>query len=193
MTEKITHAGGTELTYNRQNRASDITTQLTELSSLYNTIPNTKFKITSIAPVSLHKHITHQQNKNKLHNSIFTHEHLCQQQAQLEEDIHEINTNISHINKCHRVRSIRWDRDIIKVTIKKRGRNGKNKKRFLQYTYGAMPDGVHAGDWLKSKWFAGLCRTYLADKASYEAPESSDDDNEDTGNWDFKRRKVTVC
>ena len=56
-----------------------------------------------------------------------------------------------------------------------------------------MPDGVHAGDWLKSKWFAGLCGTYLADKASYEAPESSDDDNEDTGNWDFKRRKVTVC
>ena len=136
-TEKITHVGGTELTYNRQNKVSDITTQLTELSTLYNTIPNTKFTITSIAPVSLHKHITHQQNKNKLHNSIFTHEHLCQQQAQLEEDIHEINTNISHINKCHRVRSIRWDRDIMKVTIKKRGRNGKNKQKYSCNTHTA--------------------------------------------------------
>jgi hypothetical protein len=81
------------------------------------------------------------------------------------------------------------DRDLIKVSTKKRGRDGKNIKKVLKFIYTDMYDGVHASESLKSKWFSVLCRSALADMADHSASESSTDDDEDSGKWDFKRHK----
>lgn len=190
MTTKLKHEGGTELTYNQADKIDKLTTQLQNMSSHFNSFPNTSFAITTIPPASLKKANAFNREKQRLSKSIFTEQEIQQQQTELEHDIQIINKQISLINSNLGLRTVRWDRDILKTSIKKRGHTNKQTiKKVKKFNYKNLYDGVHACADLESKWYTILCRSIRADMVSVSHSDNSDDSDDQ---WDFKRHKVCM-
>lgn len=129
LTEKIHHTQGTQITYNHSQQKTDtIIQQLQDISTSFNTSTST-LKIATIPPASQKKYALSQTQKKQLKHSIFTDTELNSKQKTLEEDITYINTVIANINTNNNLTTIRWDRDVQKVTIKKRGVHCQNAKK----------------------------------------------------------------
>ena len=196
ITTKSQHEHGTEITYSREDQITNITDILQKMYTYYTSLDNTTFHIITIPPINLQKCIAHYKAKQSLTQSAFTLQQIEEKQQQLEADIRNINTNISQLNTKYKHCTIRWDRDIMRHSTKKRG---KRTHKIHKFTYVHLTDGVHASDCLKSKWFTVLCRsikdeTFNSIKfsdADGDCDENDDDDDDDTNNdhWDFKRQK----
>ena len=121
-------------------------------------------------------------------HTYYTTSELLFQQTQLEHDLTHINNAICHINTTHNISTVRWDRDLLKTKIKRRGKNGKNIKKVTQSTYIHLFDGVHPDCYLQDKWYAIICHSLRSDLN----PDTSSSEEEDDGQgetWDFKRHK----
>ena len=195
ISAKLKHSGGTQLTYQRQTQVASITTQLQQMSSHFNQFPNTSFIITAIPPISLAKSTEFNISKDRLQHNIFTEEEIKDQQIHLEEDIKLLNKNISQINQSMGMRTIRWDRDIMKTSIKKSGHKKQHVKKITKFNYKHLYDGVHASLGLQHKWNNILCQSILADMMIHTKSDLRKTDEEDckTGDWDFKRRRTSTC
>ena len=102
------------------------------------------------------KYKTFQQQRNKFYESIFTDTTIHAQQRSLEEDIKYINAAISEINTKKHLTTIRWDRDIMNTSIRKKQTGKGVIRRNLKFTYAHMYDGLHPDDYLRDKWFKTL-------------------------------------
>ena len=192
LTRKIHHTGGTQLSYTHTDE--DIHSFLKRLDTIQhelltnNVIP----KFATIAPASIIKNTHYNINKGKLQNSKFTNTELKQQQQTHEKHINVINDHVTSLNTSLGIRTIRLDKDVIKISIKKRGANGQSKKRVSRFVYSRMYDGVHADRGLQRKWDTFLCKSVYFDLEGCSCwPDFSDDSEDDTSidTWDFKRIK----
>ena len=129
FTEKFHHENGTEVKYIRDE--NNLQAIKLEVSQLYCNMKknNVQFKIAHIAPASLTKYTLFNIQKRKLKAQFYSVTDKLIQQQKLEEDITIINTHISSLNQQFNKCSLRWDRDLILCKSKKRGRNGKIKKK----------------------------------------------------------------
>ena len=105
------------------------------MSTKFNTKTIT-FKIAALPPANLQKYTMNLISKGKLPFQTYTDTDLIIMQAHLEQDITRVYTKISRINSSHMLRTIIWDRDIIKTVTKHRGtHNGNKNKRAMMALY----------------------------------------------------------
>lgn len=189
LTHKVHHATGMEVTYTHTpEKVASIIANMEQIYTNFHQKYNSQTTFACIPPVSLTKHKDFNKDRNKLSSSIFTTEETQLQQKHLEEDIKQLNQAIIHINNSHSLRSIRWDRDIMKTTTKLRGRNKQNRKQITKFTYKHLYDGIHPNILLANKWYTFLCRAVTLDSTNKLSElSSSDDDQDEADSWDFKR------
>jgi pterin-4a-carbinolamine dehydratase len=133
LTEKIDHHPGLELHYNHTpTKVDQIITELQTIDKDLKQTFNTKFQVTTIPPVSLAKFSAFYKSKFGLQNTSFTDDQLHIQQTILEEDVKYINNSICLLNQSNKLRTIRWDRDLLKTTTRKRGKYNTNVKKNAQ-------------------------------------------------------------
>lgn len=195
LTEKQKHTEGVELCYLGENKVDKCISEISTIQKEFMDTCQLKPKFVTIAPVSLAKYQAFSQEHHQLNQSRFTHEELQSQQKHLEQDIREINETICFINSCNNFRTVRWDRDLLKHTTKKRGRTACNRKKMTKFTYRDLYDGCHAVDDLAETWYRILCNSvvedfYLGNPSgnTVEVPSDSDTEDEEKESWDFKRR-----
>lgn len=191
LTNKIRHDGGCELDYeSTPNKVQTIVSQFQNIYACIKQIDqNIKVKIATIPPASLKKYILFNTTKHRLTETVFSDDEIHQKQNQLEDDIKLINSAISAMNCSENLRTLRWDRDLMKTTIKKRGANGKNKKKITKFNYNHLYDGVHADSKLEGKWYRIMCESIKNDLQQIQGEMCSASDSSDDDNWDFKRWK----
>jgi hypothetical protein len=188
MTEKVRHPGGVQLLYDHsKNRPEKILSDLHGFQSHFMS-QNIPVKIACIPSASLSKNEMCQKLKGNLVFSSCLPEEICVQQRYLEEDLGAVNGDIIAMNSAVGMRSVRWDRDLIRSSIKRR----KNTtKKIIKIKYQHLYDGVHPDQYLSDKWFGYLCWSVIQDVCEHTSPdtESSDSDTENDRTWDFKRQK----
>ena len=146
---------------------------------------NVSVRIACIPSVSLHKNQEFSIANAKLNKPILSSQEIEEQQHQLNEDLKNINEEIITMNESSGVRNIRWDRDLLRCVTKTRGRNSQNKKKIQKFNFNHLYDGVHADQYLKTKWYYFLCLSIFQDLTmSCQASDSEDDRS-----WDFKRQR----
>jgi hypothetical protein len=83
------------------------------------------------------------------------------------------------------MKNIHLDKDVMKISVKHRGKDGNKRKKIVKFVYNDFYDGVHPDIFLKRKWFYVLCQTTTSD---FILPYHSDESEDETDNsWDFKR------
>ena len=130
-----------------------------QLSTLYNT-GDSSLMIATIPPVDLKKSRKIGYEKGYLHQSEYSDADIQTQQWHLEADIKAVNDQIAAINNRVDLPTIRWDRDVMKIVIK-RNHDGIEKSRREIFTSAHLKDGVHPDEYLKGKWFSVLCKTIV--------------------------------
>lgn len=181
-------SGGYILNYDFKPRSEKVENLQTELKKTviefqdYNVI----LKFATIPPVSLFK-------KNERFSaflSSFSQAQINDEQKILEEDVMNVNSFISSINEMNSTRTVRWDKDIIKIHMKRRGTH-KTLKKNSKFIYKDLYDGVHPYMELAYKWYFALCKSILNDikdmPSQHLDVEEEEDDEEDMESWDFKR------
>ena len=186
FTEKLTHLGGTELMYNTS--SDKILKIITEIENfekeIIQAIPSHstyKLQFTSIPPASLKNFRDFQLQRNKLYFSYFNDQDILDMQAQLNADIKSVNQVISNHNSMHHLKTLRFDRDLLKTSIKHTGIQNELTRKLTKYSFKKFYDGVHPNDYLKNKWFSMICDTLFVLDDIHSASDSDDD------TWDFKR------
>ena len=161
-----------------------------QISSFYKSLQdqNITFKMVHIPSASLSKYSDFNITKKKLTQTTFSDTQFEQQQKNLENDVEEINDHISLQNQIFKTHSVRWDRDLMKFSKKKRGKNGQNCKNCKSFSYSNLYDGVHANSFLKCKWFTFWVNSI---EKSLNSHSDTDSDSEQGGSWDFKRFKTS--
>ena len=198
LTEKIKHKDGVELIYidPYSNKQQNVISELRKFSSELQTLPNTTVKIATIPPACIKKYNEFQKSKSHLFQSLFTDEALEQQQYNLEKDIAIINNEISEINKANQIRTVYWDRDITKISIKKRGSRNQFQKRITKFVYNDFYDGVHPVENLGLKWCEIMCSSIKSDIKDRQINCNSEEEEEEfekaTESWDFKRPRLVT-
>ena len=205
---------GTQIIYtHKESKTRSIIDQLHSMSHQFNTTTTT-FSIATIPPADLQKYTNKQSLKGKLnHGTIKQHSNgeLSTMQTDLENDIREVNAAICTINASYKLGTIRWDRDIEKTVTKHRGAFNKNTRKVRKFVYTHLPDGVHADDHLREKWFRVACRTIVSNIKGHQHVHQQidepvhvsvdmtmqedqtlhvlveDDQQEDRESWDYKR------
>ena len=195
---------GTQIVYNHTTSKTDnIIEELQSMASTFNT-DTTTLKIASIPPANLKKYTKKQLETGKLQIPKYSEDELLQMQALLEANINTVNTQISIINTRHHLATIRWDRDIKKLVTQHSGKKNQNLKKVKKFVYTHLPDGVHADDFIRRKWFTVACRTIVEEVKSYQHVHQQvdepfvevnfEEDNEEEEcreSWDYKRLKLT--
>ena len=129
---------GTQIIYVHSKTAlENIIDQLRSMSTKFNTKTIT-FKIAAIPPANLQKYTMNPISKGKLPFQTYSDTDLMIMQAHLEQNITQVNTEISRINSSHALSTIRWDRDIIKTVTKHRGRQWKYQKNNKIYIHSSL-------------------------------------------------------
>lgn len=107
--------------------------------------PSSIVQFATIPPVSKNKIFLkeYQSERGNLKSSEYSSDESAAQQEALENDIKFINDKISQYNANYNSSSIRLDKDITKMSIKQRGRNGTCKKRTSKFFYDNFYDGIH--------------------------------------------------
>ena len=77
------------------------------------------------------------------------------------------------VNNLHNVRTVRWDKDLIKRSLKRRGTNQRLHK-CVKYTYGNLYDGVHPYINLSKLWFDVLCDSVVKDLPACDIVHEAD-------------------
>jgi len=194
LTEKrnINNGRGYLLNYSTELSAFKVNSVQTSIQESFNKLTeyNAIIKFATIPPVSLAKnamHFSHTLSNQQTQN-------LVSQQSQLETDIQLINNYISSVNEANGARTIRWDNDIIKHHMKRRGTK-KTLKKITKFVYNNMDDGVHPNSYLRCKWFYALCQSIVNDIneklplpeiLEYNLDDEQQNENDDD-TWDFKR------
>lgn len=192
LTKKIKHQFGSEVLYNPSPEKIQSLIQIIQNSFHILQNSNCSVKFSTIAPVSLCKFKDFQIRRHLLQRSNYSLEESNLQQNCLESDIREVNLLICELNLEHNVSNIRLDKDISKISCKKRGKNGKNKKKQVKFVYDNFYDGIHPDSDLADKWYSKICSSIKCDLENYEINLSLDSEEEmeeevdDT--WDFKRK-----
>lgn len=93
---------------------------------------NVILKFATIPPVSLLKN----NERFSAISSSFSQAQINDEQKILEEDVMNVNSFISSINEMNNTRTVRWDKDIIKIHMKRRGTHQTLKKNFKIYLQG---------------------------------------------------------
>lgn len=192
LTKKIKHQFGSEVLYNPSPEKIQSLIQIIQNSFHILQNSNCSVKFSTIAPVSLCKFKDLQIRRHLLQRSNYSLEESNLQQNCLESDIREVNFSICELNLEHNVSNIRLDKDISKIACKKRGKNGKNKKKQVKFVYDNFHDGIHPDSDLADKWYSKICSSIKCDLENYEINLSLDSEEEmeeevdDT--WDFKRK-----
>ena len=160
LTQKVDHAGGVQITYqgDTRKRISDLLYQLHTLVFDLNVNHQFPVLVICIPPANLHKYAEKKMLQGKLEFSILTTEETTRQQDLLEHDITLINREIIQMNVMQGHSSIRWDNTILKIKIRKRGRNGQNSKKCSYFCYDQLYDGVHPDQELADKWYSYMCQ-----------------------------------
>jgi hypothetical protein len=198
LTQKIHHTGGTEITYTHStDKTAHIIKELQDLQEYVATRHNTPLKIAC----SISKYAAFNTEKHKLQHSTFTPEQISNQQQHLETDIQQINDAIITINNNAQVRTVRWDRDLLQVKCKSRGKHRQNKAKIVTISYKQLYDGVYPCETLYTKWYSYMCNSIISDISQplsvspvhvHDAKLSSDQETDDEPDisWDFKRAKM---
>lgn len=185
LTEKINHAVGSEIMYSTC-RVGEFLSSLDSLNRFLRS-KNVILKIASVPPVSIFKY-QHFQKQRKLNfRSTLCDFDAFQQQKKLEEDIRYINTKICLLNEANNVKNIHLDKDLIKITVKHRGRTGQNRKKISKFVYNKLYDGVHPEFSLKMRWFDIICKSIQSDFNFDDVLFDTDSSEDETETWDFKR------
>jgi hypothetical protein len=184
MTRKITHSGGTEIQYIRSDsNIQSVIAEFKEIQNFFHSFNNIFVKFTCIPSVSLDKFCTFNMGKGKLFYSIFTPDERKIQQSNLEEDLKIINLALQSFS-VHA--PVRWDRDLLLCSTKKRGRKNKTSKKVVKTSYASLYDGVHPNDDLSHKWYSFMCHC-LSIEILQASLSDSESDTDDEASWDFKR------
>ena len=191
LTEKVTHKEGTEVWYDiNSNRVDHLITYIKQFHRHCNE-QDVTIKFATIPPVSLSKSAQFNTSKHRLYNSMFSSDDIQLQQKQLERDVHYVNQEIRNLNIASNVRTVTWDKDVIKSTIRKRGRHGQNRKKVSKFVHKHLYDGIHPDSYLAEKWYRVLCNSIgneFNDLQDVIPQVSSSDGENDIDTWDFKRR-----
>lgn len=189
LTEKFKHQSGTEIVY--QHSSDKVQMLLHSIEKTFHQIslsPSSIVQFATIPPVSIKKFKEYQSERGNLKSSKYSSDESAAQQEALENDIKFINNKISQYNANYNSSSIRLDKDITKISIKKRGRNGTCKKRTSKFFYDNFYDGVHPERSLAEKWFLRICSSIVNFQNSKLIDiDVSDDEEEEINTWDFKR------
>jgi hypothetical protein len=156
--------------------------QLEDLAELLTPI---KLQIITIPPMSLTKATKHYSIDHTLSSSLY--EKLQMQEILLEKDINILNSFIFDFNTMRDQPTIRWDRDLFKTVVKKRGRTMKNVKKNSKYIYTHLYDGIHPDEHMSIRWMKSLSSLLKSPVCTLDL---SDDSSSDEESWDFKRLKV---
>ena len=221
LTRKIRHRDGTEIWYDMESPTQKPENVIQEIHSIHQNLSqnfNSTIKFATIPPASIAKFQDFNRTKFRLSHSIFTPGFIQEQQRQLENSIQLINNSITSLNTTNRVRAITWDKDVTKITIKKRGRHGQNKKKITKFIYKELYDGVHAEKKLANTWFKVMTNSIVQDLKCPLSLSQEVDANSELGNtfikptctqdtvddrsqeesecevesWDFKRSRLSL-
>jgi hypothetical protein len=152
-----------------------------------------QLQVATIPPVSLLKYSAFSQSRYGNFYTTFTEKEYAMQQNLLEEHIKYINNAICVLNKSKNLRTIRWDRDLMKSTTRKRGKYMTNKNKITKFAYNHLYDGVHPDDHLQHHWYRVMCQSIVTDiceNSLYPPSSSEDEDDHQMDTWDFKRNKL---
>ena len=83
----------------------------------------------------------------------------------LENDNMEINMHIEELNSQSNLRTVHWDRDLMKISIKRRGANKQYTKSIMKFVYKDLYDGVHPCQKLRTLWYRILIESISKDLA----------------------------
>lgn len=148
---------------------------------------NVILKFATIPPVSLLKN----NERFSAISSSFSQAQINDEQKILEEDVMNVNSFISSINEMNNTRTVRWDKDIIKIHMKRRGTH-QTLKKISKFIYKDLYDGVHPYMELAYKWYFALCQSIINDgkdmpSQHLDVEVEEDDEEENMESWDFKR------
>jgi hypothetical protein len=109
------------------------------------------------------------------------------------------------VNIINGTRTVRWDKNLVKIHSKRRGTNKKLKK-VVHYRYVDLFDGLHPHMFLSELWFIVMCDSIYRDLPCAVTNENGVVEDEDLGvvevveeeldivvemeendSWDFKR------
>ena len=156
---------GTQIIYqHKPSNTRNIIDQLNSISHRFNNTTTT-LSIGTIPPANLQKHTDKEISKGKLNNGSvrkYSNGELSLMQTDLENDVRAVNSAICAINAFQKLATIRWDRDMKKTVTKHRGGNKQNALKVRKFMYTHLPDGVHADDFLRQKWFKVACTTIVS-------------------------------
>ncbi len=187
MTTKISHPGGCQIIYHSsETKVQNVISDMQNFSKHFTT-QGIQTKIECIPSASIMKNIEFNTAAGKLNHNILSLEEIQSQQKQLENDLVLINSHIMEINKKNNVTNIRWDRDLLRCSTKRRG-NCKIPIKKMSYQH--LYDGVHPDTYLQSKWYHFLCLSIQTQQHLTKTNTSdSETESEEDRSWDFKRFK----
>ena len=116
------------------------------------------------------------------------------------------------LTKRLKLATVRWDRDMKRTVTKHRtALYNQNTRKVRKFIYTHLPDGVHADDYMREKWFKVACRTIVSVIKDHQHVQQQigetvqvtfdvttqekktlhvlveDDQEEDRESWDYKR------
>ena len=104
---------------------------------------------------------------------------ILNEEKNFEYDVDLLNSFIMSVN-IHGTRTVRWDKDLVKIHFKRRGTNKKLKK-VVHYRYVDLYDGFHLHMSLSELWFNVVCDSIYRDLTCAVTNENGVVEEEDLG------------
>jgi hypothetical protein len=138
--KKSLNSGGYILRYPEENSSDRVKQVQTEISQAVENVRcyNVVLKCVTIPPASLLNVTDHFSHKFKQEDSQI----ILNEQKIFEYDVDLLNSFIMSVNIIKGTRTVRWDKDLVKIHSKRRGTNKKLKK-VVHYRYVDLYDGFH--------------------------------------------------
>lgn len=120
-------------------------------------------KFVCIPSVSLSSYQLFRISKKKLKSPVLDVNDLKLHQLHVENDVMLLNEFILSLNNLSGLKNVRWDRDLMKTCIKKRGIKKNKNKRQIRFIYKDLYDGVHPNERLRWQWYSRLIKSISYD------------------------------
>jgi hypothetical protein len=158
--EKKLNSSGYILMYPEENSSDRVKQVQTEISQAVENFRcyNVVLKFTTIPPASLLNVADHFSHKCTQEDFQI----ILNEQKNFEYDVDLLNSFIMSVNIINGTRTVRWDKDLVKIHSKRRGTNKKLKK-VVHYRYVDLYDGLLPHMSLSELWFNVMCDSIYRD------------------------------
>ena len=161
LTSKMHTPNGVELVYDRPDDiVSSVCHSFSQIKAFVQK-HGIHCKIVTIPSASLKNFNKSSQFKNELTTPTTSDLELKLMQNTLENHLLRINMFITDLNDQSNLRTVHWDKDLQKSSLKRKSDN--THKNVLRFVYKDFHDGVHPCDALRTRWYTVLLQSISKD------------------------------